>query len=73
MRGMHFAPFMLDINEIVFEATQLTYGSRKPDYEERLSEVHILPIGMVREMLSHNAIKDFRSAAIAADHLLLRQ
>jgi 8-oxo-dGTP pyrophosphatase MutT (NUDIX family) len=73
MRGMCFAPFILDTNEIVFEATQLTYSTRKPDYAERLTEVHILPIGVVREMLSHNTIKDFRSAAIAADHLLLRQ
>ena len=71
MEGMRFAPFRFDQTETVLAATQLTPGNRKLDYAEQLIEVHIIPVKMVEDLLKYHVITDFRTYAIAADHLLL--
>ncbi len=70
MRDMRFAPFRFDQNETVAEAMDLVEGKRKLEYEESVIEVHLVPKGMIKDLLRHNVIKDFRTRAIAAEHLL---
>ncbi len=70
MRDMSFAPFRFDQSETVVAATQLTKGEQRLEYEETLMEVHMIPAKMLKDMLVHNVIKDFRTFAVASDHLL---
>jgi ADP-ribose pyrophosphatase len=72
MRDMRFAPFRFEQNETVVEAKDLTEGKRKLEYEESVMEVHLVPEGMIADLLRYNIIKDFRTRAIAAEHLIGR-
>ena len=73
MEGMHFAPYRFEQSEYVMEATDLTIGRRKPDFEERPIEVHLIPVALLPDLLKYGVIKDFRTYAVTADYLLRKQ
>ena len=70
MKDMRFAPFRFDQNETVVAATQLMKGEQRLEPEEKLMEVHVIPVRMLKDMLTYNVIKDFRTFAVVSDHLL---
>lgn len=72
MPVMSQAAYRLDRSDIVLEATNLSEGKRKLDFEEKLIEVYVLPEAYVKELLGSGKITDFRTYAITADHFLFR-